>query len=103
MKPKKTTSYMLTRDHNVCPQGPGAIERFGDEEVRGDEFGVDVQCNKAPPPAALADPLADKSQPMQMGAKLASPQHVMNDQEETEELESRPPPPHTNMFFSIYF
>ncbi len=103
MKPKKAPCYVLQIDHNVCPAGPGAIELFGDEEVRDDTWGVDVSCNKAPPPAPMADPLADTSEPVKMGQSMAQPLKAVSDAEEVEELESRPPPPHTNMFFSIYF
>jgi hypothetical protein len=101
---KNAPCYILQINHNVCPAGPGAIEILKNEsEERGNEWGVDVQCNKAPAPVAAADPFAEKHEPVVLGQKIVNPPHVVTDAEEVEELESRPPPPHTNMFFSIYF
>ena len=108
--PKNPPCYVLQINHNVCPKGPGAIALYGDEEVRGGELGelgdkirIEPKCDVAPPPKPLADALADKPQGMQMGVGLEHAPHVKTDKEEVEELESGPPPPHTNMFFSIYF
>src|SRR5262249_43305532 len=101
-KPKKTPCYVLQLNHNVCPAGPGVIIRYGDEEIRDNVY-ADATCNKAPAPAAMADPFVEKRAENRPGVRIVNPAHVKTDKEEVEELESQPPPPHTNMFFSIYF
>jgi cytochrome c oxidase subunit III len=102
-KPKKTPCYLLQINKNVCPEGPGAMILYGDEQVRGDEWGVDAQCNKAPAAVAPADPFAEPPTTTQLGVQMVHLKNAKTDKEEVEELESAPPPPHTNMFFSIYF
>jgi cytochrome c oxidase subunit III len=100
--PKKTPCYVVQLNHNVCPAGPGVIIRYGDEKIRDNVY-ADIQCNKAPAPAAAADPFAEKKEEIRPGVRVVNPAHMKTDAEEVEELESQPPPPHTNMFFSIYF
>jgi hypothetical protein len=102
-KPKKTPCFIVQENRNVCEQGPGVIALYGDEVTRGDDWGVDAQCNKAPAATAPADIFAEKKEPVVLGSKLVQPPHEKTDKEEVEDLESQPPPPHTNMFFSIYF
>jgi heme/copper-type cytochrome/quinol oxidase subunit 3 len=107
---KNPPCYKLQVNHNVCPKGPGVLALYGDEEVRGnelgdvgDKLGIDARCNVAPAVKPPPDVLADRTQPIQLGVSTEHAPHVRTDKEEVEELESRPPPPHTNMFFSIYF
>ena len=102
-KPKKTPCYVLQINHNVCPEGPGAIALYNDDEVRGDDVGVDVECNKVPAEKPPADIFAETKAPVAIGTTQVAAPKEKTDAEEVEELESRPPPPHTNMFFSIYF
>jgi cytochrome c oxidase subunit 3 len=102
-KPKHFPCYLLQLNGNVCATGPGALALYGDDAKRGDDIGLDVACVDLPALASKDDPFVTPASSTTVGAKQIAPIHQMTDAEEVEELESSPPPPKTNMFFSIYF
>lgn len=102
-KPKKTPCFLIQANENVCGAGAGALALYGDEEKRGDDIGLDVACVDLPAVEAKADVFATPETTTTLGAKQIQPIAAKTDAEEVEELESSPPPPKTNMFFSIYF
>ncbi|MGE0548425.1 MAG: cytochrome c oxidase subunit 3 [Kofleriaceae bacterium] len=82
----------------------GFLVEYGDHQARGDNIVITAECR--PPPAEVkpADPYADvaHAQP-ELGTPAIQPQR----HETTHDLHAKeaagPPPPHTNMFFTIYF
>lgn len=87
----------------VCPNGPAAMVYYGDHKARGHELEVEVTCKPAPKPAAPADAFGDVSRAPGLGQASYVRQPQMSKHDQALEFANGPPPPHTNMFFSIYF
>lgn len=101
-KPKSNyPCYVLSMQPAVCPKGPAALVYFGDHVKRPD-IRIKVEC-EAPAAPATTDPFAAPVASEQLGVALIKPQHVPTKHELNEAYANGPPPPNTNMFFSIYF
>lgn len=93
--------YVLSMQPSVCPKGPGALVYFGDHKVHSD-IRVKVEC-EVPVAPPTTDPFATPAHPEVMGSSLIDPQKVLSKHDQIELYAAGPPPPNTNMFFSIYF
>ncbi len=88
----------------VCKKDFGVIVEFGDHEVRhNSDTRVVADCTKAAKVPEPIDPLADQVRDIPIGAKEAAGRQTLSHHEEKERNYAGPPPPHTNMFFTIYF
>jgi cytochrome c oxidase subunit 3 len=88
----------------VCKTGAGIVVAYGDEEVRDPHTSfIAAHCKAAPKVEAPKDPFADPSVGVTMGKKALDPIKPLSKHELMERFANGPPPPHTNMFFSIYF
>ncbi len=97
----KFPCYALSLQPAVCPAGPAALVLYGDHHKRPD-VRIKVECEAAPK-AADADPFADTHGPASLGAKSLTSEEAPTKHELQEKFAAGPPPPNTNMFFSIYF
>jgi cytochrome c oxidase subunit III len=80
----------------------GILVEYGDHEER-ELVRIKAEC-KAPPKAPDGgDLLADRDQALQLGKAAIQPRHDLTVHEEHEREANGPPPPHTGMFFTIYF
>lgn len=93
--------YVLSVQPSVCPKGPAALVNYGDHEIHRD-VRIKVEC-EAPAAAATTDPFAAPPHDESMGKSLIDPVPVLSKHEQIEQFAAGPPPPNTNMFFSIYF
>ncbi len=93
--------YVLSMQPAVCPKGPAALVNYGDHEIHRD-VRIKVEC-EAPVAPAATDPFATPPAAEVVGQPLINPPHVPTKHELNEEYAAGPPPPNTNMFFSIYF
>ena len=87
-----------------CADGHGAgiLVEYGDREERGESVQIKAEC-KGPPPPTAVEAAAEKDQQLVLGQKGIKPAHQMTTHEAHEREAAGPPPPHTNMFFTIYF
>jgi heme/copper-type cytochrome/quinol oxidase subunit 3 len=81
----------------------GILVDFEDHEVRKGNVRIVASCKTPAPPVVPADPLADRVQTLELGQKATTTERPLTHHEEKEALYAGPPPPHTNMFFTIYF
>ncbi|MDQ3337004.1 MAG: cytochrome c oxidase subunit 3 [Myxococcota bacterium] len=87
----------------------GVIVEYAKHDIRPPEIRVKSQCKGPPPPSTdVVDPLADKEQTLQLGKPAVATGPVPAAQRESshdakEREAAGPPPPHTSMFFTIYF
>ncbi len=96
--------WEIQQNPNVCKPGQvAALVHYGDHAVRGGNLEIDLQCEPAVKAAAIADPFADPAHPATFGAPLVVPSQRPTAHELEIEASMGPPPPHTSMFFSIYF
>ncbi len=88
-----------------CAQGHGAgiLVEYGDHAERGETIRIKAECKGPPPPVTVADPLAERDNPLVLGQKAVRPKHKVTTHEAHEREAAGPPPEHTNMFFTIYF
>lgn len=93
--------YVLSMQPAVCPKGPAALVNYGDHEIHRD-VRIKVEC-EAPAAPATTDPFATPPAAEVVGQPLIDPPHVPTKHELNEAYAAGPPPPNTNMFFSIYF
>ncbi|MEZ4361800.1 MAG: cytochrome c oxidase subunit 3 [Kofleriaceae bacterium] len=93
--------YVLSFQPAICPAGPAALVKYGDHAVRRD-VGIKVECEAAPEPT-VGDPFADRTNEPALGSALISERPAPSKHELAEQFAAGPPPPNTNMFFSIYF
>jgi cytochrome c oxidase subunit III len=98
---KRAACFVLAMQPAVCPKGPAALVLYGDHEIRS-KVRIKVEC-EAPPPVATVDPFADPNHARPLGTALVNEQTPMTKHELAEQFANGPPPPNTNMFFSIYF
>jgi cytochrome c oxidase subunit 3 len=101
--PKNRPCWIPQANHLVCPKGAAVLVLYNDHKERGHEIGIEATCNQR---AASAGPLDPFAEPPAEGARLGEkplPRHVPTKHELTEQFAQGPPPPNTNMFFSIYF
>ncbi len=101
-RPRTGPCWELIQNPWVCPKGPAAMVYYGDHAEHEVEIEVSG-CKEAPKPAAPTDTFGD----VDHNPGLGHPSYVHYDapskHELAEEMANGPPPPHTNMFFSIYF
>jgi cytochrome c oxidase subunit III len=83
----------------------GIIVVYGDHDVRGRDVVIDAQCKPAPELAPPGDELhVDEGRRIELGKKTIAERPVVLSEHELRELHYMgPPPPNTNMFFTIYF
>ncbi len=81
----------------------GILVQYGDHTVRKNDVRVMADCTAPPPPAAVADPLADRETKLELGQKQTTTERRMTHADEKAAMYAGPPPEHTNMFFTIYF
>lgn len=93
--------YVLSMQPAVCPKGPGALVYFGDHAKHGD-IRVKVEC-EVPVAPPVSDPFAVAPPVEVLGSPLVDPVKQLTKHEQIELYAAGPPPPNTNMFFSIYF
>jgi hypothetical protein len=97
----KFPCYVLSMQPAVCPKWPAALVYFGDHEKHPD-IRVKVEC-EAPAAPATTDPFAAVAHDERVGVSLINPPKQLTKHELNEAYAAGPPPPNTNMFFSIYF
>jgi cytochrome c oxidase subunit III len=97
----KAACFVLSYQPSVCPAGPAALVLYGDEE-RHPEVRIHVEC-ESPPPAKTVDVFADVNRTKALGSPLIDAPKPLTKHELNERFANGPPPPNTNMFFSIYF
>jgi cytochrome c oxidase subunit 3 len=81
----------------------GILVEYGDETERGENIAIEAKCKPAPKPAAVAAETGTSEQTLELGKKSIHPVHQLTDEEQFELRSMGPPPPHTNMFLTIYF
>jgi cytochrome c oxidase subunit III len=82
----------------------GILVVYGDHDKRGPDTVIKAECKPAPEAPAIADPLADREQRLELGKGQISERPTVLTQEQLRDLEyAGPPPENTNMFFTIYF
>ncbi|HVV88063.1 MAG TPA: cytochrome c oxidase subunit 3 [Kofleriaceae bacterium] len=103
-RPRAKECWELIQNPWVCPKGPAAMVYYGDDKERGDNIEIDVaNCKPAPKPAAPPDAFGEVGGAPGVGQPSLVHYHPVSKHDQMEEMENGPPPPHTNMFFSIYF
>ena len=100
--PDLTNADKRSHGQGARPQA-GILVEYGDHTERGSSIRIKAECKGPPPPPAVADPLAEKPNPLALGEKAIKPKHVPTAHEAHEREAAGPPPEHTNMFFTIYF
>ena len=103
--PANPPCWQLAVHPSVCPKGPAVMALYGDHVVRGRKTVIKASCEAAPPPPPVAaDPFVERTpseprpgRPLVTQGKRPTPHDI-----EMEMIQG-PPPPNTNMFFSIYF
>jgi heme/copper-type cytochrome/quinol oxidase subunit 3 len=84
--------------------GAGIVVEYGDHAVRSSSTTrITAQCKGPPPPPPVIDPLADKTQQIELGQKSISTERPLTHHEQVVLDSHGPPPEHTGMFFTIYF
>ncbi len=81
----------------------GILVEYGDHTVRKGGVQIAADCKAPAPPVAVADPLADREQTLELGQKATTSRRPMTHADEKAAMYAGPPPEHTNMFFTIYF
>ena len=81
----------------------GVLVEYGDHHIRKGDVRIVADCKAPTAAVAVVDPLADREQQLQLGQKATTTHHGLTHAEEKAQLYAGPPPPHTNMFFTIYF
>ena len=101
-RPRKGPCWELINNPHVCPKGPAAMVYYGDHALRPD-VEIMVTCAAAPPRPAPADAFAETSHAPALGQAtyVQRPGETKHDRQMA--AINGPPPPHTSMFFSIYF
>jgi cytochrome c oxidase subunit III len=101
--PKKTPCWEIQQNPWVCKSSEvAALVHYGDEEIRGSGTKIELKCtDAAAAPALNVD--APLPQSRKAGEGLLGKSTRMTAHERLVEESMGPPPPHTNMFFSIYF
>ncbi len=95
--------FELSANPAVCPEGAGAIVRYGDTKARGHEVEIEATCKAAVPAVAATDAFADVATREQVGQGDVTTEGGLDKHELAIDFSMGPPPEHTNMFFSIYF
>lgn len=102
--------YTLERNPYICPETAdkpsyGAIVHYGDHVVRGEGVEIQATCTPAPAPAVAAtDPYSEgAATPAALGQGDVVPYKPVDKHAQRKAFANGPPPPNTNMFFSIYF
>lgn len=99
---QKFPCWELAANPNICAKGPAVLVLYGDH-AKHPGVKIKPEC-KAPAKADAVDPFADKDLGLPLGqATTNSAKHPKTKHELAHELAMGPPPPNTNMFFSIYF
>jgi len=98
-KAKNPPCWEIAKNPWVCANdGVAALVHYGDDKIRWSDIKIDLQCKDAPP---QSKPNWDAPLPQQSsrfgGFKPPS------EEEKEKAFWAGPPPPHANMFFSIYF
>jgi cytochrome c oxidase subunit III len=98
---QKFPCWNLSPNPNICPTGPAVLVHYGDEKPHP---GVEIQptCD-APGPAPGGDKFADVTSDLAVGKGGVTREVPKTKHELQHDFSMGPPPPHTNMFFSIYF
>jgi cytochrome c oxidase subunit 3 len=81
----------------------GFVVEYGDHTVRKRDVRIVAECKAPAPQVAIADPLADREQPLELGQKQTTTAQPMTHADHKAAMYAGPPPEHTNMFFTIYF
>jgi hypothetical protein len=96
-KPSLVVDGACVRTHTV-----GFLVEYGGHKVQPDDLRIKAQCKGPPPVKAVEDPLAEQEQKLELGKKQ-EPYIRLSTHELHERDAAGPPPPKTNMFFTIYF
>lgn len=124
----ETPCWMLAANPAVCPPSPdgapshAVLVRYGDHLMRGPKVQIDAACSKVLPAPASGDPYAQPPSAelaRNMSGRLATPTDAhaglaatdsatgaspaLTAHERARAFFDAPPPPRTNMFFTIYF
>jgi cytochrome c oxidase subunit 3 len=103
-RPRKAVCWELIQNPWVCPKGPAAMVYYGDHAARGHDIEIEVaSCTPAPKPAESPDAFGDVSHAPGVGQASYVHHQPLGKHELAKIASNGPPPPHTNMFFSIYF
>lgn len=97
----KFPCYTLSLQPAVCPKGPAALVLYGDHQKRPDTR-IAVTC-EAPPEAKDVDAFAEPAHGSTVGEAAVTSEARPSKHDLAEKFAMGPPPPNTNMFFSIYF
>lgn len=100
-KKAKFPCYTLSLQPAVCPKGPAALVLYGDHQKRPD-IRIAVECEAAPP-AKEVDAFAEPTAASTLGQAAVTTAGRPSQHDLAEKFAMGPPPPNTNMFFSIYF
>jgi cytochrome c oxidase subunit III len=101
-KPKKFPCWEFSSNPNICPTGPAVLVAYGDKEKHPGVL-IKPTCDY-PKPMVMGDVYADPTAPVvELGSIEVNRERVKTKHEMQHEFSMGPPPPHTNMFFSIYF
>jgi cytochrome c oxidase subunit 3 len=101
--PKGTPCYRLVENPWVCPTGGAAMAFYPDHKVRGSNLEIVAECAPAAPASTGGDAFVEPTYKPALGAGLVAPRRELTKHEQMEIWADGPPPPNTNMFFSIYF
>jgi cytochrome c oxidase subunit III len=97
----KGPCWKLSSNPNICPTGPAVLVLYHDHEIHP---GVKiVPTCEAPKSTEPGDAFADKTSELGLGKSTVATERVKTKHELQHEFSMGPPPPHTSMFFSIYF
>lgn len=99
--PDLTDGEKRSRGVGARPQA-GILVEYNDHHQRRGDVKIKAIC-KAPTPAAAAVPAAENGKAFRLGESQVRKVHQLTSHEQHELESLGPPPPHTNMFFSIYF
>jgi heme/copper-type cytochrome/quinol oxidase subunit 3 len=89
-----------------CAMGHGAgiLVEYNDHAHRpSSSTRIAATCKGPPPPPPVTDPLVDKAQKLEVGAKAVKPPLVYDHHTQMVRESMGPPPDNTGMFFTIYF
>ncbi len=98
-KGPKFPCWTFSANPNICPTGPAVLVHYGDEVVHA---GVEIRptCDA---PGPVVNKEVDAATTLAMGKGGTTHEMPKTKHELQHEFSMGPPPPHTNMFFSIYF
>ena len=103
IRPRTGVCWELKQNPWVCPKGPAAMVYYGDRAARGHDVEIEATCKTAAKPTEPVDAFHDVNRTPALGQSSYVRSVPMSKHDQALELANGPPPPHTSMFFSIYF